>query len=392
MPIRFLTAGESHGKALMGILEGIPSGIPLCREDIELQLRRRKRGYGRGSRQKIETEEVEIIGGVFNGLTTGAPLGIYLPNNDYKNWDKVVGAESSLLDQKKVLAKAVFVPRPGHADFIGGVKYRHQDRRIVLERASARETAMRMALSTVALKFLSALGVNILSRVVSIGKVSDRSSFDKWQKKLDLDAMQLYLDQSLLRVLDTKAEKSMIQQIDLARQKGDTLGGSFELRAQGLVRGLGSYVHWDRRLGSSLSKAIMGLNAIKALEIGEAIQNSRKWGSSAHDELFLNAQKNEIGYKTNRSGGIVGGMTTGKDILLKAYMKPISTTMKPLKSVNVKSLKEEMSYIERSDYCAVTSAAVIGEGILALELMQAYLEKFGGDHLDEIKERVNLCN
>lgn len=347
--IRFLTAGESHGPALVGILEGVPAGLEISKQEIQEQLIRRKQGYGRGDRQKIENEELEILSGVRNGKTLGSPISILIPNQDWKNWEEIMSVEGP------INADTVSVPRPGHADYVGVAKYQHNDVRNVLERASARETAMRVALGAVARKFLSTLNVQISSSVVEIGAEKDST---KWNAL-----------------------------IDVAKSEGNTLGGIFEVRCEGLALGLGSYVQWDRRIEGDIAKSFMSLNAIKGVEIGLGFESARRFGSDVHDEIIL---KNEtVGYKTNHSGGINGGMTTAEPLIVRAAMKPLSTLKKPLSSISLETKQEVQAHYERSDVCAIWSAAVIGESLLALVLSNHYLEKFGGDSVNEIKERVD---
>ncbi len=346
--IRFLTAGESHGKALIGIIEGIPSGLGILKSEIQSELIRRKQGYGRGDRQKIETEELEILSGVRAGKTLGSPIAIQIPNQDWKNWQEIMSVESESQEGK------IDVPRPGHADYAGAVKYRHFDMRNVLERASARETAMRVAIATIARKFLFDLGVQITNCVIEIGGEKDSS---KWN---DL--------------------------IDLARKEGNTLGGIFEVCATGHIMGLGSYVQWDRRIEGNIAKAFMSLNAIKGVEIGLGFETARLMGSEVHDEFILREQG--VGYRSNNSGGVNGGITIGEPLTVRAAMKPLSTLRKPLSSISLKTKEKIEAHYERSDVCAVWSAAVIGESLLALVLADEYLTKFGGDSMTEIKERV----
>lgn len=349
--MRFLTAGESHGKALVGVLEGMPSGIEISVKEIQHELIRRKQGYGRGDRQNIENEDLQILSGVRAGKTLGSPISILIPNQDWKNWEHVMSIDTASDE------RCVHTPRPGHADYVGAVKYQHRDMRNVLERASARETAMRVAIAVVAKKFLKHLNVEIKSHVVEIGGNDNPEVWDE-----------------LIRT---------------SRDEGNTLGGIFSVEAIGVAVGLGSYAQWDRRIEGVIAKAFMSLNAIKGVEIGEGVNSARLKGSEAHDEIILNELTNEIQYKTNRSGGITGGMTTGETIFVRASMKPLSTLKKPLRSVSFEGKpKSSSAHFERSDVCAVHSAAVIGESLLALVLTEAYLEKFGGDSIGEIKERV----
>jgi len=378
MKLRFLTAGESHGKALVGIVEGIPAGLELSIKDIQKDLKRRKLGYGRGARQKIETDEVEILTGVRHGKTLGSPITLLIWNKDFKNWEQVM----SVAPVPGKVKREVHIPRPGHADYVGAVKYNHKDMRNVLERASARETAMRVGLGGIARKFLSDLGIDVGSRVCSIGTICDDV------KQIGpIKSLNTKTDKSKTRCLTKTAEKKMVSLIDLAQKNGDTLGGVFEVLAQGVPVGLGSYVHWDKRLEGSIAKSFMSLNAVKGVEIGLGHQSAGLWGSEVHDEMKL--EKSKLTFSSNKTGGIIGGMTSGEIISVKASMKPIATLMKPLNSVDLRNAKNVKAHVERSDYCAVPAAAVIGESLLALCLAEEVLLKFGGDSLEEIRKRVD---
>ncbi len=356
MSLRFLTAGESHGKALVAIIEGLPSGIEISLESIKHELMRRKQGYGRGERQKIETEDFEILSGVRFGKTLGSPISVLIPNQDWANWQQTMSVTATDVQDRDVQDRKVEVPRPGHADYVGAIKYQHQDMRNVLERSSARETTIRVALGAIAKTFLKNLEVEIKSEVVEMGGVSEKS---QWP-----------------------------QLVDQARAEGNTLGGVFELRVESLALGLGSYSQWDRRIEGEISKAIMSLNAIKGVEIGLGFESARRKGSDVHDEIEFNSDQTGVQYKTNNSGGITGGMTTGAPLVVRAAMKPLSTLKRPLSSISTKTKTQTSAHYERSDVCAVESAAVIGESLLALVLANSYLEKFGGDSISEIKERV----
>lgn len=377
MTLRYLTAGESHGKALVGILEGMPAGLEIEAADIQEQLRRRKHGHGRGLRQKIETDEVTILGGVRHGLTLGSPVALLIENKDFKNWENAMAAAASPGKEQR----RVEVPRPGHADLVGGLKYGFKDLRNVLERSSARETAVRVALASVARVFLGACGVEIASRVTAIGGEADAEA-----PSCPVSRMNALADASPVRCLRPEAEKRMTATIDAAKLAGDTVGGVFEVWADGLPIGLGSYAQWDRRLEGPLSAAVMALNAIKGVEIGLGFEAARLPGSKAHDELYPKGKK--VGYKSNRSGGIDGGMTTGQPLILRAAMKPLSTLMKPLDSVDLRTMQPAKAHIERSDVCAVPAAAVIAESLVALVLADAILAKFGGDSMAEILPRL----
>ena len=376
-PIRFLTAGESHGRGLVGIIEGIPADLALEAAFINAQLERRQGGHGRGGRMKIEKDEAEIVSGVRHGKTLGSPISLLVWNRDWKNWSEAMRVEPG----GDETLKAVKVPRPGHADYVGGVKYGHSDLRNVLERASARETAMRVAVGSVARKFLLEFGVHVASRVVSIGAVEDEADAEK----TPVERLNEATDASPVRCLGKKAEAQMVAAIDAAKTAGDTVGGVFEVRTSGLPVGLGTYAQWDRRLEGELAKALLSLNAIKGVELGDGFAAAKRPGSQVHDELFWSQDKTHAVRKTNRSGGIDGGITTGDTLVLRAAMKPISTLMKPLRSIHIETKEEVAAHVERSDYCAVPAAAVIGESLVALVLADAFLAKFGGDSIPEVR-------
>jgi chorismate synthase len=379
MSLRFLTAGESHGKALVGIIEGVPAGLSLTAEAIEAQLLRRKSGYGRGNRQKIENEEFEILAGVRHGLTLGSPIALLLPNKDWRAWTDIMQSEPFAGEIKR----RVDVPRPGHADLVGGVKYGFDDMRNVLERSSARETAMRVAIGAVARTFLEALGIAIGSRVVRVGAAVDPSVCEVPARELNART-----DASPLRILDRAYDAAFVAEVDRAKEAGDTLGGIFEVIADGLPLGIGSYAQWDRRLEAGIGEAFLSLNAIKGVEIGMGFALGTVPGSEAHDEFFPGDDA-RVSRRTNRSGGIDGGMATGEPLVVRAAMKPIATLMKPLASVDMRTGEAVKAHIERSDTCAVPAAAVIGEALLALTLANAVLAKFGGDAMDELAPRVH---
>jgi len=380
MSLRYLTAGESHGQALMGIIEGIPAGIDLDTAYLHAQAKRRKLGYGRGNRQNIETDEIRILAGVRFGKTLGSPIGLVIDNRDWRSWSEIMSVEGPH-DESVRSRRVVSVPRPGHADRIGGIKYAHDDMRNVLERASARETAARVALGSVARRFLECIGIEIQSRVVQIGDALDESSFTEVETAT--------IDASPVRALDAAAAQRMIEAIEAAKRAGDTLGGVIEAVARNVPVGLGSYVQWDRRLEAEIGKAFLSLNAIKGVEVGLGFSLAATPGTRAHDAFYpANGDGSRTSYRTNRSGGIDGGMTTGQPIVVRAAMKPLATLMKPLDSVDVRTGEATQAHIERSDVCAVPAAAVIGESLLALVLAGAVLEKFGGDTIDEIQGRV----
>ena len=364
--LRFLTAGESHGPCLVAIVEGLPAGLPLAPEDINDDLARRQRGFGSGGRMKIEKDEVEFLSGVADGLTTGAPLALRVENLDYKNW-------------KGRQIPHMTIPRPGHADLTGAIKYGYHDLRLSLERASARETAARVAVGAVAKKLLAEFGIRVGSYVTEIGGVEATIPL------LPYAELWARAEENDLRCPDPDGAARMEARIWEAMRAKDTLGGCFVVVATGLPPGLGSHVHWDRRLGSRLAAAMMSIHAIKGVEIGEAFANARRPGTEVHDEIFL--EEGRIVRRTNRAGGLEGGITTGEPLILRAAMKPISTTLNPLRSVDLATGEATTTKYERSDFCAVPRAAVVGEAMVAWVLADALMEKIGGDSLKEMKPR-----
>ncbi|MGI9953187.1 chorismate synthase [Moorellaceae bacterium AZ2] len=372
--LRLLTAGESHGRGLVAIVEGIPAGVPLTAEFINARLARRQGGYGRGGRMAIEKDQVEILAGVRGGVTLGSPVALLLTNRDWENWREIMAAGPEAGKDRQVTR-----PRPGHADLPGGLKYRQEDLRNILERASARETAARVAAGAVAEALLEALGVELASHVVRIGPVEVKRciSFEEAREA----------GRSAVYCADAEAETAMVAAIREAGERGDTLGGIFEVLARGLPPGLGSHVHWDRRLDGRLAQALMSIPAIKGVEIGEGFALAAKAGSQAHDEIGYSREKGFFHY-TNRAGGLEGGITNGETLIVRAAMKPIPTLRRPLRSVDWLTKEEVLAEVERSDVCAVPAAAVVGEAMVAWVLAGAFLEKFGGDHLEEICTRL----
>jgi chorismate synthase len=375
--LRFLDAGESHGPALTAIIEGLPAGLPLTEEDINHQLTRRQGGYGRGERMNIEKDKVSFISGVRGGLTLGSPITLQINNWDFANWAGIMTPSPEANIHQRVITR----PRPGHADLAGSIKYRHQDIRNVLERASARETAARVAVGSVARRLLEELGIKIIGFVRRIG------SIEIDLKDYDYCKLQGVLSQSQLLCPDVDAEERMIQQIEQTKKQGDSLGGIFEIRAYNLPLGLGSYVHYDRKLDSQLAGALMSIQAIKGVEIGDGFRAATLPGSKVHDEIFYNK---ELGFhhKTNGAGGIEGGMTNGSTVVVRAAMKPIPTLYKPLNSVDLVSKEPIEATVERSDVCAVPAATVVGEAVVAWELSVAMLQKFPSDNLYELQQAV----
>jgi chorismate synthase len=379
MAIRFLTAGESHGKALTGIIEGLPAGLGLSTEDIDPELKRRQGGYGRGGRMKIESDRAEILSGVRWGRTLGSPLTLQITNRDFANWEKGMSAEAA--DESSI--DPVTRPRPGHADLSGALKYGHNDVRNILERSSARETAMRVALGAVCKRLLSEFGVWVGSFVNRIGFVPFKPE-DLSAK--NLAALHERAEASEVRCPDKEATENMKKGIDLAKEEGNSLGGIFTVFALGVPPGLGSHVHWDRRLDGKLAQALMSIQAIKGVEVGLGFEAARRFGSDAMDEIVPQEDDESLspyGRSTNNAGGIEGGISNGMPVVLRVAMKPIPTLKTPLRSMDIETGEAIEAAYERSDVCAVPAASVIGEAMAALVLADAFLEKFGGDGIGE---------
>lgn len=376
MAIRYLTAGESHGKALVGVIEGMPSGLDLSASDINVDLKRRQGGYGRGGRMKIESDAVEILSGVRWGRTLGSPIALMIENRDFANWSEGMSAEASQKDS----IEAVTRPRPGHADLPGALKYAHDDVRNVLERSSARETAMRVAVGAVMKRYLTEFGIMIGSYVLSVGDVQAELPDDRNHEMLARAA-----EGTELRSPDAAATVKMKAAIDKAKQEGYSLGGVFEVFALGLPVGLGSYVHWDRRIEGRLAQALMSIQAIKGVESGLGFEAARLPGNQVMDEIGAVYPPLR---STNNAGGIEGGMTNGMPLVMRAAMKPIPTLSRPLKSVDMVTGSSVEAAYERSDVCAVPSASVIAEAMVACVLADAVAEKFGGDSIDESKSNL----
>lgn len=374
--LRYLTAGESHGQMLVGVVEGLPAGLEVRAKEINLELVRRQRGYGRGARMAIEQDTAEIVSGVRKGRTLGSPLGLFIRNRDWENWKDEMAVEPGAA--KRVVTK----PRPGHADLAGAVKYAHEDVRNVLERASARETAMRMAIGAVARILLAQFGIRVVSHVVEIGEARAQPAR---LAGLSHEALHERAEKSEVRCADEEAERAMIEEITEAKKKGDTLGGVFEVAAVGLPIGLGSYAQWDRRLDARLAFAVMSIQAIKGVEIGLGFEMARRSGSHVHDEIFYDTSARRFYRKTNNAGGLEGGVSNGEPLVVRAAMKPLSTLRRPLQSVDLATKEPIQATVERSDVCSVPAASVIGEAVVAWEVAAAFLEKFGGDSLSEIR-------
>jgi len=383
MGMRYLTAGESHGPQLTTILEGLPAGMPLAASDINEELARRQKGYGRGRRMQIEKDSAEIVSGVRHGKTLGSPIALVVKNNDWKHWTTIMGIEAIEEGQEDEIKRKVTRARPGHADLNGAIKYGHRDMRNVLERSSARETTVRVAAGAVAKKLLSLVGIELVSHVVEIGGI--KANVDP---SLTVEAIKERTENSPVRVADSNVEQDMMNAIDEAKQNGDSIGGVVEVIATGMPAGVGSYVHYDRKLDGKLAAAIMSINAFKGVEIGIGFEAARKPGSEVHDEIAWDKEK---GYyrKTNRLGGFEGGMTTGMPIVVRGVMKPIPTLYKPLMSVDIETKEPYAASVERSDSCAVPAAAIVAEHVVAWELANALVEQFYSDRFNTFADEIN---
>jgi len=381
--LSFRTAGESHGRGLLALLEGLPAGLDLQVErDVDPELHRRQQGYGRGRRMQIESDRVEVLSGIRLGETLGSPLAMLIWNRDWENWEKAMAPGPPAQEENPKALRPMYLPRPGHADLVGVLKYDRRDTRDILERASARETAARVACGAVAKRLLGEFGIRVESHVLSIGKVEARVP-EALPPELNGAS-----DASPVRTLDPDAARGMMAAIDTAKEAGDTLGGVFEVVARGLPVGLGSYVSWDRKLDGRLAQAILSIQALKGVEVGEAFLGAYRQGSEVHDAIVRAPERPRtggLGRATNRAGGLEGGVTTGEALKVRGAMKPISTLRKPLGSVDLRSGEVASAAVERSDVCAVPAAAVIGEAMVALVLADAFLEKFGGDSVSELR-------
>jgi chorismate synthase len=379
--MRYLTAGESHGPQLTTILEGIPAGLPLLAEDINLELARRQKGYGRGRRMQIEKDQVQILSGVRHGVTLGSPITLVVENKDFAHWTTIMNAEP-LDDEHSEVKRVISRPRPGHADLNGAIKYNHRDIRNVLERSSARETTVRVAAGAVAKKILKELGVEIAGHVLEIGGISSENIHYE-----NLLQLRERTENSPVRCLDEKAGEKMMNAIDKAKENGDSIGGVVEVVADGMPIGVGSYTHYDNKLDAKLASAIMSINAFKGVEIGIGFEAARKPGSEVHDEIRWDASQ---GYtrKSNHAGGFEGGMTTGMPVVVRGVMKPIPTLYKPLQSVDIETKEPFAASIERSDSCAVPAASVVAESVVAWELADALLKQFGQDNIEMTKQHL----
>jgi len=378
--LRFFTAGESHGEALVGVISGLPAGIPVEQAFVDRELWRRQQGYGRGGRMKIEQDRAHFLSGVRHGKTIGSPIAILLENRDWKNWQEALPVEAG--DAAK--HKAVKSPRPGHADLAGALKYDFSDARYVLERASARESAARVACGALAKLFLRELSIEVLSHVVAVGGAVIANADVPWEKLVELAKK----DEVLLNCADAESEQRMKAELDAVLKTGDTVGGVFEVVAHNVPPGLGTYAQWDERLDTQLAAAVMSLQAVKAVEIGSGVTAAVSQGSAVHDAIGYEKQKARFtGFvrSSNHAGGIEGGVTNGEDVLVRGYLKPISTLRRPLESVDFATRAPVKAAYERSDVCVVPAAGVAAEAMVALTLARAALEKFGGDSLGETK-------
>lgn len=372
--LRYLNGGESHGKYLVAILEGVPAGLPLTPDMINHDLARRQKGYGRGGRMRVEEDRVEFACGVRKGQTIGNPIGLLIANKDWENWKDVMAVEPGPVPPEKVVTR----PRPGHADLVGAIKYGHRDIRNVLEKASARETAIRVAIGGVAKALLSHFGMRVISYTVEIGGIAAKRCDDPVEAYEQAEA-------SDVRSPDPEAGAKMVEQIRTAKHRGDTLGGVFEVVVTNPPIGLGSYAQWDRRLSARLAMAAMSIQAMKGVEIGMGFEAARRFGSEVHDEIYYDHTRREFVRKTNNAGGLEGGITNGQPIVIRVAMKPISTLYSPKKSVDIVTKEPFDATVERSDICTVPAAGVVGEAVVAFEMANALIEKFGGDSLEEMK-------
>ena len=378
--LRFLTAGESHGPELAVIIEGAPAGYSIDLEAINRDMARRQKGYGRGGRMAIERDEVRVVSGIRFGTTLGSPITFIIENRDFKNWEKRMSVDP----RDRGEAKLVTRPRPGHADLAGVLKYNLEDIRDVLERASARETASRVALGSFARQLIAPFGISVLGYVVSIGSVEAKAASD-----LTLEELARITEESPVRVTDPDAERAMIAEIDTCKKEGDTLGGIVEVVAEGLPVGLGSHVQWDRKLDGRIAHSLMSLQAVKGVEFGKGFQAARVRGSHLHDEIGYDSGAQRFTRHSNNSGGTEGGISTGEPLRVRVAFKPLSTLMRPLRSADIKTKAEAIATIERSDVCAIPAAAVIAECVVAFEVANAFLEKFGGDSFTEVARNYN---
>lgn len=380
--LRFVTAGESHGQALIAWVSGFPAGVPVDKEFVQRELHRRQLGYGRGGRQKIEKDTAEFLAGVRHGKTIGAPIALRIENRDWKNWEKILPVDDFAGAEE--LKKALTAPRPGHADLAGSQKFNFHDARYVLERASARETAARVAVGALAKLFLRQFGTEVLSHSIAVGHV-------RLEREAAWDEIVAICDNldSPLRCVDKATEDRMVAEVDKVHRANDTVGGAFEVVARGLPPGVGTHVQWDEKLDAKIARAVMSVQAVKAVEIGTGFANAASYGSEVQDEIRYDAARKRFRRPSNRAGGLEGGITNGEDVIVRGYLKPISTLRKPLTTADMNTKQEVKAAYERSDVCVVPAGGVAGEGMVAFELAGAFLEKFGGDSVGETKRNFN---
>ena len=375
--LRYLTSGESQGKSLISILDGIPANIELNIDEINYELEKRQGGYGRGGRMKIEKDKINILGGVRGKITLGGPISIEIKNKDYENWIQYMNPMDNIDFETKKVEKV----RPGHADLVGCLKYDFEDARNVLERSSARETASKVAVGAICKQVLKNFNIDFISRVVQIGNVKDNNSYD-------FDYIKENVDKSAVRCINKDVEKEIIKEIDKVKSEGDTLGGVIEIRVKNLIPGLGSYTQFDKKIDGELAMHLMSVQAIKGVEIGIGFDVANNYGSNVMDEIYYN-NEDGIKRKTNQLGGIEGGMTTGEELVIRCAMKPIPTLYKPLKSININTLESYSASIERSDNCAVPACSVVCENVVAFVICKYFLDKIGGDNLNDLKSNYN---
>ncbi|HEH3033340.1 TPA: chorismate synthase [Staphylococcus aureus] len=378
--MRYLTSGESHGPQLTVIVEGVPANIEIKVEDINKEMFKRQGGYGRGRRMQIEKDTVEIVSGVRNGYTLGSPITMVVTNDDFTHWRKIMGAAPISEEERENMKRTITKPRPGHADLVGGMKYNHRDLRNVLERSSARETAARVAVGALCKVLLQQLDIDIYSRVVEIGGIKDKDFYDS-------ETFKANLDRNDVRVIDDSIAQAMRDKIDEAKNEGDSIGGVVQVVVENMPVGVGSYVHYDRKLDGKIAQGVVSINAFKGVSFGEGFKEAEKPGSEIQDEILYNS---EIGYYrgSNHLGGLEGGMSNGMPIIVNGVMKPIPTLYKPLNSVDINTKEDFKATIERSDSCAVPAASIVCEHVVAFEIAKALLEEFQSNHIEQLKQQI----
>ncbi|GBS37325.1 TPA: chorismate synthase [Staphylococcus aureus] len=378
--MRYLTSGESHGPQLTVIVEGVPANIEIKVEDINKEMFKRQGGYGRGRRMQIEKDTVEIVSGVRNGYTLGSPITMVVTNDDFTHWRKIMGAAPISEEERENMKRTITKPRPGHADLVGGMKYNHRDLRNVLERSSARETAARVAVGALCKVLLQQLDIDIYSRVVEIGGIKDKDFYDS-------ETLKANLDRNDVRVIDDSIAQAMRDKIDEAKNEGDSIGGVVQVVVENMPVGVGSYVHYDRKLDGKIAQGVVSINAFKGVSFGEGFKAAEKPGSEIQDEILYNS---EIGYYrgSNHLGGLEGGMSNGMPIIVNGVMKPIPTLYKPLNSVDINTKEDFKATIERSDSCAVPAASIVCEHVVAFEIAKALLEEFQSNHIEQLKQQI----